>query len=74
MGTIERSRFGQFELVASRGAVGRQAVGLRPAERGQRELLLMTGDAILVAGVPAERSGRSPGRPGQRGQRALEGV
>ena len=43
----------EVELVARHRAIGGEMAGVGQAHGGERELLLVTGDAVLVAGVAA---------------------
>ena len=60
--------------MARRPAIGREMAGMGQAERCQRDLLLVTGEAILLARMPKERGDGFFAGLGQRQQRPLNGL
>ena len=74
MWPVKKDLFHEFDLVARRPAIRREMAGMGQAERRQRELLLVTGDAILLARMPQERGDGFLGGLRQRRQRPLDGL
>ena len=64
----------QLKLMALHLAIRHKLARARQAHRGQRKLLLMTGDALLVTRVTQKRGGGILSGLGERRERALNGL